>query len=75
MPLVLVRTDAAIEILDMIQREEALPTHEGQERLDVTIQSMKKTGDLHKECMRITSSTSCKQTYPSNRNSLRIVLT
>lgn len=41
MPLVLVRTDAAIEILAMIQREEVLPTHGGQERLDVTIQSMK----------------------------------
>lgn len=42
MSLVLVRTDAAIEILDMIQREEALPMHGGQERLDATIQSMKK---------------------------------
>lgn len=74
MPLVLVRTDAAIEILDMIQREEVLPTHVGQERLDVTMQSMKKW-DPHKKWMKITSSTSCKQTYPSNMNALRIVLT
>lgn len=63
----LVRTDAAVEIFNVIQREEVLPTHGGQERLDVTIQSMKKTGDPHKKGMKITSSTSCKQTYPSNR--------
>lgn len=48
MLLVLVRTDAAIETLDMIQREEALPMHGGQERLDVTIESMKKQGILRR---------------------------
>lgn len=37
----------------MIQREEALPTHGGQERLDVTIPSMKKQGILTKRVWKL----------------------